>query len=61
MPVSNTLHRYNKVQQEIIDYHIHNMLTYGIIMPVASNFVWQFAICHKNSGDNANDPEAISA
>lgn len=57
-PVASKLHKYDKVKQRIIDYHIQKMLSEDIIMPIDSPFASLAVLCRKNNCKSSDDSAA---
>ncbi|GFU65715.1 uncharacterized protein TNCV_5058491 [Trichonephila clavipes] len=49
-PVVSRLYRYDRVKQEILDYHVDKMLKDGTIIPIQSPYVSPVVLCRKNNG-----------
>ncbi|GFT20200.1 retrovirus-related Pol polyprotein from transposon 17.6 [Trichonephila clavipes] len=55
--VSRPYH-YDRVKQEILDYHIEEMLKDGPIVPIQSPYASPVVLCRKNNGLPPDNPEA---
>ncbi|GFX40146.1 retrovirus-related Pol polyprotein from transposon 17.6 [Trichonephila clavipes] len=49
-PVVSRLYRYDRVKQEILDYHVDKMLKDGTIIPTQSPYASPVVLCRKNNG-----------
>ncbi|GFW27371.1 uncharacterized protein TNCV_590661 [Trichonephila clavipes] len=49
-PVVSQPYRYDKVKQEILDYHVDKMLKEGTIIPIQSPYASPVVLCRKNNG-----------
>ncbi|GFV42879.1 retrovirus-related Pol polyprotein from transposon 297 [Trichonephila clavipes] len=49
-PVVSHPHRYDRVKQEILDYHVDKMLKEGTIIPIQSPYASPVVLCRKNNG-----------
>ncbi|GFW35655.1 retrovirus-related Pol polyprotein from transposon 17.6 [Trichonephila clavipes] len=57
-PVVSRSYHYDRVKQEILDYHIDKMLKEGPITPIQSPYVSPVALCRKNNGLPPDNLEA---
>ncbi|GFT98915.1 retrovirus-related Pol polyprotein from transposon 297 [Trichonephila clavipes] len=57
-PVVSRPYRYDKVKQEILDYHVDKMLKEGNITPIQSPYASPVVLCRKNNGLPPDNPEA---
>ncbi|GFV64325.1 retrovirus-related Pol polyprotein from transposon opus [Trichonephila clavipes] len=57
-PVVSRPYRYDRVKQEIIDYHIEKMLQEGKIRPIQSPYASPVVLTRKNNGLPPDSPEA---
>ncbi|GFV20458.1 retrovirus-related Pol polyprotein from transposon opus [Trichonephila clavipes] len=57
-PVVSRPYRYDRVKQEIIDYHIEKMLQEGAIRPIQSPYASPAVLTRKNNGLPPNSSEA---
>ncbi|GFX80263.1 retrovirus-related Pol polyprotein from transposon 17.6 [Trichonephila clavipes] len=53
-------YRYDRVKQEILDYHVEKMLKEGTIIPIQSPYASLVVLCRKNNGlkKTPDNPEA---
>ncbi|GFT81159.1 retrovirus-related Pol polyprotein from transposon 297 [Trichonephila clavipes] len=49
-PVVSRPYRYDRVKQEILDYHVDKMLKEGNIIPIQSPYASPVVLCRKNNG-----------
>ncbi|GFU96514.1 retrovirus-related Pol polyprotein from transposon 297 [Trichonephila clavipes] len=49
-PVVSWPYRYDRVKQEILDYHADKMLKEGTIIPIQSTYASPVVLCRKNNG-----------
>ncbi|GFS78934.1 retrovirus-related Pol polyprotein from transposon 412 [Trichonephila clavipes] len=49
-PVVSRPYRYDRVKQEILDYHVDKMLKEGTIIPIQSPYASLVVLCRKNNG-----------
>ncbi|GFX48507.1 retrovirus-related Pol polyprotein from transposon 297 [Trichonephila clavipes] len=49
-PVVSRPYRYDRVKQEILDYHVDKMLKEGTIVPIQSPYALPVVLCRKNNG-----------
>ncbi|GFX25102.1 retrovirus-related Pol polyprotein from transposon 297 [Trichonephila clavipes] len=49
---------YDRVKQEILDYHVDKMLKEGTIIPIQSPYTSPGGLCRKNNGLPPDSPEA---
>ncbi|GFW12411.1 retrovirus-related Pol polyprotein from transposon 297 [Trichonephila clavipes] len=57
-PVVSRPYRYDRVKQEIIDYHIEKMLQEGAIRPIQSPYASPVVLTRKNNGLPPDSPDA---
>ncbi|GFX79192.1 retrovirus-related Pol polyprotein from transposon 17.6 [Trichonephila clavipes] len=57
-PVVSRPYRYDRVKQEILDYHLNKMLKEGTIIPIQSPHASPVVLCRKNNGLPPDNPEA---
>ncbi|GFX24068.1 retrovirus-related Pol polyprotein from transposon 297 [Trichonephila clavipes] len=57
-PVVSRPYRYDRVKQEILDYHVDKMLKEGNIIPIQSPYASPVVLCRKNNGLLPDNPEA---
>ncbi|GFU49668.1 uncharacterized protein TNCV_2906271 [Trichonephila clavipes] len=57
-PVVSRPYHYDRVKQEILDYHIEKMLKDGPIIPIQSPYASPVVLCRKNNGLPPDNPEA---
>ncbi|GFY33730.1 retrovirus-related Pol polyprotein from transposon 17.6 [Trichonephila clavipes] len=57
-PVVLRSYRYDRVKQEIINYHVNKMLWEGKIIPIQSPYASPVVLCRKNNGLPLDNPEA---
>ncbi|GFV17601.1 retrovirus-related Pol polyprotein from transposon 297 [Trichonephila clavipes] len=57
-PVVSRPHRYDRVKQEILDYHVDKMLKEGTIIPIQSPYTSPVVLCRKNNCLPPDNPEA---
>ncbi|GFU63479.1 retrovirus-related Pol polyprotein from transposon opus [Trichonephila clavipes] len=57
-PVVSRSYRYDKMKQEILDYHIDKMLKGGFIITIQSPYASPGVLCRKNNGLPPDNPEA---
>ncbi|GFX77786.1 uncharacterized protein TNCV_1107031 [Trichonephila clavipes] len=57
-PVVSRPYRYDRVKQEILDYHVYKMLKEGTIIPIQSPYASPVVLCRKNNGLPPDNPEA---
>ncbi|GFV84517.1 retrovirus-related Pol polyprotein from transposon 297 [Trichonephila clavipes] len=57
-PVVSMPYRYDRVKQEILDYHVDKMLKEGIIIHIQSPYVSPVVLCRKYNGLPSDNPEA---
>ncbi|GFU78529.1 retrovirus-related Pol polyprotein from transposon 297 [Trichonephila clavipes] len=57
-PVVSRPYRYDRLKQEILDYHVGKMLKDGIIIPIQSPYASPVVLCRKNNGLPPDNPEA---
>ncbi|GFV02193.1 uncharacterized protein TNCV_3516481 [Trichonephila clavipes] len=57
-PVVSRPYRYDRVKQEIFDYHVDKMLKEGTISPIQSPYASTVVLCRKNNGLPPDNPEA---
>ncbi|GFU11845.1 retrovirus-related Pol polyprotein from transposon 297 [Trichonephila clavipes] len=57
-PVVSRPYRYDRVKQEILDYHVDKMLKECIIIPIQSPYASSVVLCRKNNGLPPDNPEA---
>ncbi|GFV87110.1 retrovirus-related Pol polyprotein from transposon 297 [Trichonephila clavipes] len=55
-PVVSRNYRYDRVKQEIIDYHVDKMLKEGTIIPIQSPYTSPVVLCRKNNGLHTTTP-----
>ncbi|GFS97410.1 retrovirus-related Pol polyprotein from transposon 17.6 [Trichonephila clavipes] len=58
LPVVSRPYRYDRVKQEILDYHVDKMLKEGTIIPIQSPYASPVVLCRKNNGSPPDNPEA---
>ncbi|GFY23360.1 retrovirus-related Pol polyprotein from transposon 297 [Trichonephila clavipes] len=58
LPVVSRPYRYDRVKQEILDYHIDKALKQGTIIPIQSPYASPVVLCRKNNGLPPDNPEA---
>ncbi|GFT54602.1 retrovirus-related Pol polyprotein from transposon 17.6 [Trichonephila clavipes] len=58
-PVVSRSHRYDRLKQEILDYHVDKMLKEGTIIPIQSPYTSPVVLCRKNNGLPPDNLEAI--
>ncbi|GFV26698.1 retrovirus-related Pol polyprotein from transposon 17.6 [Trichonephila clavipes] len=51
-------YKYDRVKQEILDYHVDKMLKEGTIIPILSPYASPVVLCRKNNGLPPDNPEA---
>ncbi|GFW68270.1 hypothetical protein TNCV_1881501 [Trichonephila clavipes] len=56
-PVVSRPYRYDRVKQEILNYHLDKMLK-GTIIPIQSPYASPVVLCRKNNGLPPDNPEA---
>ncbi|GFS62755.1 uncharacterized protein TNCV_3201951 [Trichonephila clavipes] len=49
-PVVSRPYRYDRLKQEILDYHVDKMLKDGTIIPIQSSYASPVVLCRKNNG-----------
>ncbi|GFS54023.1 retrovirus-related Pol polyprotein from transposon 297 [Trichonephila clavipes] len=57
-PVVSRPYRYDRLKQEILDYHVDKMLKEGTIIPIQSPYASPVVSCRKNNGLPPDNPEA---
>ncbi|GFW37823.1 retrovirus-related Pol polyprotein from transposon 297 [Trichonephila clavipes] len=57
-PVVSRPYRYDRLKQEILDYHVDKMLKDGTIIPIQSPYASPVVLCRKNNGLPPDNPEA---
>ncbi|GFY31678.1 retrovirus-related Pol polyprotein from transposon 297 [Trichonephila clavipes] len=57
-PVVSRPYRYDRVKQEILDYHVDKMLKEGTIIPIQSPYASPVVLCRKNNGLPPDNPKA---
>ncbi|GFW85034.1 retrovirus-related Pol polyprotein from transposon opus [Trichonephila clavipes] len=57
-PVVSRPYRYDRLNQEILDYHVEKMLKDGTIIPIQSSYASPVVLCRKNNGLPPDNPEA---
>ncbi|GFU51581.1 retrovirus-related Pol polyprotein from transposon 297 [Trichonephila clavipes] len=57
-PVVSRPYRYDRLKQEILDYHVDRMLKEGTIIPILSPYASPVVLCRKNNGLPPHNPEA---
>ncbi|GFU71785.1 retrovirus-related Pol polyprotein from transposon 297 [Trichonephila clavipes] len=59
-PVVSRPYRYDRLKQEILDYHVDKMLKKGPIIPIQSPYASPVVLCRKNNGLHTppDNPEA---
>ncbi|GFX83447.1 retrovirus-related Pol polyprotein from transposon opus [Trichonephila clavipes] len=57
-PVVSRPYRYDRLKQEILDYHVDKMLKDGTIIPIQSPYAAPVVLCRKNNGLPPDNPEA---
>ncbi|GFW30816.1 retrovirus-related Pol polyprotein from transposon 297 [Trichonephila clavipes] len=57
-PVVSRPYRYDRVKQEILDYHVDKMLKEGTIIPIQSLYASPVVLCRKNDGLPPDNREA---
>ncbi|GFU64719.1 retrovirus-related Pol polyprotein from transposon 17.6 [Trichonephila clavipes] len=59
-PVVSRPYRYDRLKQEILDYHVDKMLKEGTIIPIQSPYASPVVLCRKNNGlkKRPDNPEA---
>ncbi|GFU90073.1 retrovirus-related Pol polyprotein from transposon 297 [Trichonephila clavipes] len=57
-PVVSREYRYDRLKQEILDYHVDKMLKEGTIIPIQSPYASPVVLCRKNNGLPPDNPEA---
>ncbi|GFS75863.1 retrovirus-related Pol polyprotein from transposon 17.6 [Trichonephila clavipes] len=57
-PVVSRPYRYDRVKQEILDYHVDKMLKEGTIIPIQSPYASPVVLCRKNNRLPPDNPEA---
>ncbi|GFX91019.1 retrovirus-related Pol polyprotein from transposon 297 [Trichonephila clavipes] len=57
-PAVSRPYRYDRVKQEILDYHVDKMLKEGTIIPIKSPYTLPVVLCIKNNGLPPDNPEA---
>ncbi|GFY08128.1 retrovirus-related Pol polyprotein from transposon 297 [Trichonephila clavipes] len=57
-PVVSRPYRYDRVKQEILDYHVDKMLKEGTIIPIQSPYALPVVLCRKKNGLPPDNPEA---
>ncbi|GFX58924.1 retrovirus-related Pol polyprotein from transposon 297 [Trichonephila clavipes] len=57
-PVVSRPYRYDRVKQEILDYHVDKMLKEGSIIPIQSPYASPVVLCRRNNGLPPDNPEA---
>ncbi|GFX34202.1 retrovirus-related Pol polyprotein from transposon 297 [Trichonephila clavipes] len=58
-PVVSRPYRYDRVKQEILDYHVDKMLKEGTIIPIQSSYASPVVLCRNNNGLPPNNPKAM--
>ncbi|GFW49580.1 hypothetical protein TNCV_2843611 [Trichonephila clavipes] len=56
-PVVSRPYSYDRVKQEILDYHVNKMLKEGTIIPIQSPNASPVVLCRKNNGLPPDNPE----
>ncbi|GFX70273.1 retrovirus-related Pol polyprotein from transposon 297 [Trichonephila clavipes] len=51
-------YKYDRIKQEILDYHVDKMLKEGTIIPIQSPYASPVVLCRKNNGLPPDNPEA---
>ncbi|GFV41263.1 retrovirus-related Pol polyprotein from transposon 297 [Trichonephila clavipes] len=49
-PVVSRPYRYDRLKQEILDYHVAKMLKEGTVIPIQSPYASPVVLCRKNNG-----------
>ncbi|GFV15301.1 retrovirus-related Pol polyprotein from transposon gypsy [Trichonephila clavipes] len=57
-PVVSQPYRYDRVKQEILDYHVDKMSKEGTIIPIQSPYASPVVLCRNNNGLPLDHPEA---
>ncbi|GFV74889.1 retrovirus-related Pol polyprotein from transposon 297 [Trichonephila clavipes] len=57
-PVVSRPYRYDRVKQEILDYHVDKMLKEETIIPIQSPYASPVVLCRKNNGLLPDNPKA---
>ncbi|GFW25256.1 retrovirus-related Pol polyprotein from transposon 17.6 [Trichonephila clavipes] len=57
-PVVSRPYRYDRLKQEILDYHVDKMLKEGTIIPIQSPYASPVVLYRKNNGLPPDNPEA---
>ncbi|GFU91110.1 uncharacterized protein TNCV_4924411 [Trichonephila clavipes] len=57
-PVVSLPYKYDRVKQEILDYHVDKMLKERTIIPIQSPYASPVVLCRKNNGLPPDNPEA---
>ncbi|GFT17172.1 retrovirus-related Pol polyprotein from transposon 297 [Trichonephila clavipes] len=57
-PVVSRPYRYDRLKQEILDYHVDKMLKEGTIIPIQSPYASLVVLCRNNNGLPPDNPEA---
>ncbi|GFX51259.1 retrovirus-related Pol polyprotein from transposon 297 [Trichonephila clavipes] len=57
-PVVSRPYRYDRLKQEILDYHVDKMLKEGTKIPIQSPYASPVVLCRRNNGLPPDNPEA---
>ncbi|GFW08628.1 uncharacterized protein TNCV_2776491 [Trichonephila clavipes] len=57
-PIVSRPYRYDRLKQEILDYHVDKILKDGTIIPIQSPYASPVVLCGKNNGLPPDNPEA---
>ncbi|GFY30378.1 retrovirus-related Pol polyprotein from transposon 297 [Trichonephila clavipes] len=57
-PVVSRPYRYDRLKQEILDYHVDKMLKEGTIIPIQSPYASPVVLCRKKNGLPPDNPDA---
>ncbi|GFS93241.1 retrovirus-related Pol polyprotein from transposon gypsy [Trichonephila clavipes] len=57
-PAVSRPYRYDRVKQEILDYHVDKMLKEGTIIPIQSPYASPVVLCRTNNGLLPDNPKA---
>ncbi|GFX69668.1 retrovirus-related Pol polyprotein from transposon opus [Trichonephila clavipes] len=57
-PVVSRPYRYDRLKQEILDYHVDKILKEGTIIPIQYPYASPEVLCRKNNGLPPDNPEA---
>ncbi|GFW02269.1 retrovirus-related Pol polyprotein from transposon 17.6 [Trichonephila clavipes] len=57
-PVVSSPYPYDRMKQEILDYHVDKMLKEGTIIPIQSPYASRVLLCRKSNGLPPDNPKA---